>query len=163
MGAAAPVASIVLFAAEPEKEMQRTSAAVDVRRELGSAPLLWRPGARVSWAGVYRVSWMEIAVDGRQPNVRLGRKERRKSGGRGGAVKFTKYFEAMSQRPDRASIRLEWIEQVVARPMREEVQGDGRIRRWAAIEAADGRYLRVILLADGETVHHAFFDRSFRP
>jgi hypothetical protein len=27
----------------------------------------------------------------------------------------------------------------------------------------DGRYLRVILLGDGETVHNAIFDRSFRP
>jgi hypothetical protein len=25
----------------------------------------------------------------------------------------------------------------------------------------DNRYLRVILLADGETVHNAFFDRRF--
>jgi len=38
----------------------------------------------------------------------------------------------------------------------------GRIRRWAAIAEMDGRYLRVILLADGETVHNAFFDRSFK-
>jgi hypothetical protein len=40
---------------------------------------------------------------------------------------------------------------------------DGRIRRWAAITEMDGRYLRVILLPDGETVHNAFFDRSFQP
>jgi hypothetical protein len=26
----------------------------------------------------------------------------------------------------------------------------------------EGRYLRVILLADGRTVHNAFFDRRFR-
>lgn len=39
----------------------------------------------------------------------------------------------------------------------------GRIRRWAAIEEMEGRYLRVILLSDGETVHNAFFDRSFKP
>ena len=43
------------------------------------------------------------------------------------------------------------------------VQQDGRIRRWAAITEMDGRYLRVILLPDGETVHNAFFDRSFKP
>jgi hypothetical protein len=36
------------------------------------------------------------------------------------------------------------------------------LRRWAAILEMDGRYLRVILLADGETVHNAFFDRSFK-
>lgn len=26
-----------------------------------------------------------------------------------------------------------------------------------------GKYLRVILLADGETVHNAFFDRGYTP
>ena len=69
----------------------------------------------------------------------------------------------MRQRPDRAAIRLEWIERVIAHPVHEEVQRDGRIRRWAPIAEMDGRYLRVILLPDGETVHNAFFDRSFRP
>jgi hypothetical protein len=35
------------------------------------------------------------------------------------------------------------------------VQQDGRIRRWAPIQEMNGRYLRVILLPDGETVHNA--------
>ena len=30
-------------------------------------------------------------------------------------------------------------------------------------QVMEGRYLRVILLPDGETVHNAFFDRRFRP
>jgi hypothetical protein len=47
-------------------------------------------------------------------------------------------------------------------PEREQVQADGRIRRWARIDEAGGRYLRLVLLPDGETVHHAFFDRSFK-
>lgn len=80
-----------------------------------------------------------------------------------GAVKFTRYFEAMRQRPDRAAIRLEWVQRVVQSPLKEVIQQDGRIRRWAAITEMDGRYLRVILLPDGETVHNAFFDRSFQP
>jgi hypothetical protein len=78
-------------------------------------------------------------------------------------VRFTRYFEAMRQRPDRAAIQLQWIEHVIAHPVREQIQRDGRIRRWAPIAEMDGRYLRVILLPDGETVHNAFFDRSFRP
>lgn len=69
----------------------------------------------------------------------------------------------MRQRPDRASIRIEWIERVVRQPLREAIQQDGRIRRWAAVPEADGRYLRVVLLPDGETVHNAFFDRGFAP
>ncbi|MDQ6959594.1 MAG: hypothetical protein Q9M27_01085 [Mariprofundaceae bacterium] len=40
------------------------------------------------------------------------------------------------------------------------LEKDGRIRKWAKI-AEKGKYLRVILLDDGETVHNAFFDRSF--
>ena len=78
-------------------------------------------------------------------------------------MRFTRYFEAMRERPDRAAIRLEWIDRVIAQPAREQIQRDGRIRRWAPIAEMDGRYLRVILLSDGETVHNAFFDRSFRP
>ena len=77
-------------------------------------------------------------------------------------MKFTDYFQAMRQRPDRASIRLDWIEYVIQHPEKEAIQTDGRIRRWAAISEMDGRYLRVILLADGETVHNAFFDRNFK-
>jgi hypothetical protein len=77
-------------------------------------------------------------------------------------MKFTQYFLDMRRRPDRAAIRIEWIEQVINNPVEEEIQQDGRIRRWASIAEMDGRFLRVILLADGETVHNAFFDRSFR-
>ena len=78
-------------------------------------------------------------------------------------MKFTKYFEEMQRRADRAAIRLEWVRQVVENPVKEVVQQDGRIRRWGPIEEMEGRYLRVILLEDGETVHNAFFDRSFTP
>lgn len=66
-------------------------------------------------------------------------------------------------RPDRAKIRLEWIQYVTEHPVREVIQADGRIRRWAPIREMEDRYLRVVLLADGETVHNAFFDRSFTP
>ena len=78
-------------------------------------------------------------------------------------MKFTEYFETIRVRPDRAMIRLEWIEYAIQHPVREMIQADGRIRRWASIPEMDGRYLRVVLLADGETVHNAFFDRSFAP
>ncbi len=76
-------------------------------------------------------------------------------------MKCTKYFLAMRTRPDRVMIRDEWIERAVQNPVKEAVQADGRIRRWAQIAEMDGKFLRVILLADGETVHNAFFDRSF--
>ena len=78
-------------------------------------------------------------------------------------MKCTRYFESMRSRPDRQTIRDEWIELVVSTPDRQEVQSDGRHRRWARINDAGGEYLRVILLADGETVHNAFFDRTYKP
>jgi hypothetical protein len=78
-------------------------------------------------------------------------------------VKFTRYFETLRSRPDRAIITDLWIQFVIDHPVKEVIQEDGRIRRWAAIHEAEGKYLRVILLPDGETVHNAFFDRSFTP
>ena len=78
-------------------------------------------------------------------------------------MKFTRYFETLRSRPDRAIITDLWIQFVIDHPVKEVIQEDGRIRRWAPIDEAEGRYLRVILLPDGETVHNAFFDRSFTP
>jgi len=56
----------------------------------------------------------------------------------------------------------EWIERVISDPASEEVQGDGRIRRWRRIPEFDNRALRVILLSDSQTVHNAFFDRDYQ-
>ncbi len=76
-------------------------------------------------------------------------------------MKTTQYFQYIRQRPDRAMILDEWIDRVVENPLREEIQSDGRIRRWARIAEMENRALRVILLEDGVTVHNAFFDRNF--
>ena len=78
-------------------------------------------------------------------------------------MQVTQYFSFFRNRPDRAIIRDEWIERVIENPEAELIQDDGRIRRWAKIDEMDGRYLRVILLPDGITVHNAFFDRRFKP
>ena len=69
----------------------------------------------------------------------------------------------MRQRSDRAIIELDWIQRAIDQPVKETIQADGRIRLWVQIPEMGGKYLRVILLADGETVHNAFFDRSFEP
>ena len=76
-------------------------------------------------------------------------------------MRTTQYFDYTRKRPDRAQIREEWIEHVIANPEKIEIQADGRIRKWAKIDET-GKYLRVILLDDGETVHNAFFDRSYK-
>ena len=75
-------------------------------------------------------------------------------------MKYTNYFHYTRTRPDRLIIKQEWIAHVMENPEMEEIQRDGRIRRWAKIREAENRYLRVVLLEDGETVHNAFFDRN---
>jgi len=76
-------------------------------------------------------------------------------------MKTTKYFQYTRKRKDRALIKEAWIQFVVKNPQKTEIQLDGRIKKWAMIKEVD-RYLRVVLLEDGETVHNAFFDRSFK-
>lgn len=76
-------------------------------------------------------------------------------------MKCTQYFLFVKRRPDRAIIKEEWISKTIDNPLKTEVQVDGRIRKWCFIEEV-GKYLRVILLEDGETVHNAFFDRNFK-
>lgn len=76
-------------------------------------------------------------------------------------MKFTQYFLHIRKRPDRAIIKNEWIKDTIDNPSHTEIQSDGRIRKWKNIPE-EGKFLRVILLPDGETVHNAFLDRSFK-
>ncbi len=76
-------------------------------------------------------------------------------------MKTTKYFEYTRKRPDRSGIKDEWIIKTVESPIETINQSDGRFKKWSYIEEVD-RYLRVILLEDRETVHNAFFDRTFK-
>ena len=75
-------------------------------------------------------------------------------------MKFTLYFEAMKQRPDRSNIRIEWIELAVNHPVKEVVQQDGRIRRWAKIAKMNGG-ISCYIAARWRNCYNAFFDRSF--
>ena len=77
-------------------------------------------------------------------------------------MKTTRYFDFRRTLADRAEIKDEWIEAVLTKPLRSEVQADGRIKLWGKVRESGGKYLRVIVLEDGETVHNAFFDRGFR-
>ena len=76
-------------------------------------------------------------------------------------MKFTNYFLYTRQRPDRRKIKMEWIEQVFRFPEHEQTQTDGRKRKWGYIKEV-GKYLRIVVLEDGEIVHNAFFDRDFK-
>ena len=63
----------------------------------------------------------------------------------------------------RTYIRLEWCQAAITDPVRKEVQvEDGRIRHWIFVPELD-KFLRVVTLADGVTVHNAFPDRRFKP
>lgn len=76
-------------------------------------------------------------------------------------MKFTNYFLYTRQRLDRKEIKIDWIEQVFRFPEFENIQVDGRKRRWGYIKDVD-KYLRVVVLEDNETIHNAFFDRDFK-
>ena len=79
-------------------------------------------------------------------------------------TKTTRYFEEQVLRK-RPYIKREWCYAVLAASLRREVQSDGRIRFWGRIVQGNetrSRFLRVVTLEDGETIHNAFFDRNFR-
>jgi hypothetical protein len=77
-------------------------------------------------------------------------------------MQTTDYFrnDVLIKRP---YLREEWIVMALENPVRREVQAeDGRIRQWAWIEELQ-RFLRVVTLEDGKTIHNAFPDRRFKP
>ncbi len=74
-------------------------------------------------------------------------------------MKTTRYFEEQVSRK-RPYIQREWCERALRQPLRRETQPDGRVRHWIFV-AEIGKYLRVVTLEDGETVHNAFPDRGF--
>ena len=76
--------------------------------------------------------------------------------------KYTDYFEneVLRKRP---YIKKEWCVYVMENAVKSEPQEHNRYRFWAALPELDGRYLRVITLADKLTIHNAFPDRGFRP
>ena len=77
-------------------------------------------------------------------------------------MKTTEYFDVIRRRRT-ARIRDSWITRVIVRPEYERKQADGQSCDGPRIEEAGGRWLRVVVLADGATVHNAFFDRGFEP
>jgi hypothetical protein len=51
--------------------------------------------------------------------------------------------------------------QVVTNPLKQEIQSDGRKRYWGFVPELN-KVIRVVVLEDGETIHNAFMDRSFK-
>lgn len=73
----------------------------------------------------------------------------------------TRYFAmTVMARADRRWIDPADIRRALLQPVRRERQADGRIRCWAYIPQLR-TYIRIITLADGETVHNVFKDSDF--
>jgi hypothetical protein len=75
---------------------------------------------------------------------------------------MTDYFrdDVLIKRP---YIQLEWCLAALQNPILKENQPeDGRIRHWIFITELN-KYLRVVTLEDGVTLHNAFPDRRFKP
>ena len=75
-------------------------------------------------------------------------------------MKVTAYFRDVV-RLKHPGIEEAWILRVIADPLEERQQPDGRYALWGLVAEAQNRALRVITLEDRETVHNAFFDRGF--
>jgi hypothetical protein len=75
-------------------------------------------------------------------------------------VKTTRYFREQVLHK-RTYLKLEWIERILKNPVKKEIQPEGRVRYWGYVKEL-GKYLRVVTLADGETVHNTFPDRDFK-
>lgn len=74
-------------------------------------------------------------------------------------MKTTRYFEEQVLRK-RPYLRREDCARAISQPLRREEQPNGRIRHWLYLPDEE-RYLRVVTLEDGATVHNAFYDRRF--
>jgi len=75
-------------------------------------------------------------------------------------MKTTRYFEEQILRK-RPYLKREWCERAIREPLKRQTQEDGRIRLWIRVPEL-GKFLRVVVLEDGETVHNAFLDRDFK-
>jgi len=51
---------------------------------------------------------------------------------------------------------------IINNPIKREIQPDGRIRFWGKADELGEKFLRVVTLEDGITIHNAFIDRGFK-
>lgn len=75
-------------------------------------------------------------------------------------MKFTKHFleDVLLKRP---YLDKELLEYIIANPIKREIQDDNKIKLWG-YSSKHNKYVRIIMLEDGETIHTAFFDRNFK-
>lgn len=69
------------------------------------------------------------------------------------------FDDDVSKRPDRIGIEQEWVDRALRQPEYVEHQQNGRTKRWTYVTER-GKWLRIVVLEDGETVHTKFWDRG---
>ena len=71
-------------------------------------------------------------------------------------MKATEYYRnsVLVRQPELAT------KQALLEPVEAQVQLDGRLRHWIYVPE-EKKYLRIVTLADGETVHNGMFDSAF--
>ena len=75
-------------------------------------------------------------------------------------MKFTKHF-LEDVFPKRPYLTDELLDEIIRNPIKTEIQEDNKIKIWG-FSSVHNKFVRVILLEDGETIHTAFFDRNFK-
>lgn len=75
-------------------------------------------------------------------------------------MKFTKHF-LEDVFPKRPYLTDELLDEIIRNAIKTEIQEDNKIKIWG-FSSVHNKFVRVILLEDGETVHIAFFDRNFK-
>ncbi len=75
-------------------------------------------------------------------------------------MKYTKHFidDVLPKRP---YLDNELLLEIINNPLQSEIQDDKKIKLWG-YSSKHNKYVRLILLEDGETIHTAFFDRNFK-
>ena len=73
--------------------------------------------------------------------------------------RYTKYFRDTQKRNDRKKIKMSDIYNTIEHPEEIKLQDNNRISVWKYIPS-ERKYLRVIVLKDGRTIHNAYYDRD---
>jgi hypothetical protein len=76
-------------------------------------------------------------------------------------MKTTRYFEEQILKK-RTYLTPEMCIKIIENPIKEEIQEDGRKIYWGLVPELN-KIIRVVVLEDGETLHNAIMDRSFKP
>lgn len=63
--------------------------------------------------------------------------------------------------PKRPYLTESLLTEILEQKLRIELQDNGRIKIWGYSSEYE-KYVRVVLMEDGETIHTAFFDRNFK-